>query len=83
MSDREQRIRERAHAMWLDEGQPAGEHERHWEAACREIDAQVAASTDTDPAPAAPQAPKPKRAPRAKAASDAAPVKRKPRTPKA
>jgi hypothetical protein len=53
LNDREQRIRERAHAIWLEEGEPAGEHERHWEAACREIDAQAAASADTDGTPEA------------------------------
>lgn len=52
MNDREHRIRERAHAMWLEEGQPEGEHARHWDAACREIDAQAAASTDSEVTPA-------------------------------
>jgi len=34
MSDNlEQRIRERAHRMWLAEGQPEGEAEAHWELA--------------------------------------------------
>jgi len=34
MSDNlEQRIRERAHRMWLDEGQPDGKAEAHWELA--------------------------------------------------
>ncbi len=38
--------------MWLEEGKPEGEHARHWDAACREIDAQAAASTDAEVAPA-------------------------------
>jgi hypothetical protein len=34
MSDNlEQRIRERAHRMWLAEGQPEGKAEAHWELA--------------------------------------------------
>ena len=37
--------------MWLEEGKPEGEHARHWEAACREIEAQAAASTDAEVAP--------------------------------
>jgi hypothetical protein len=31
--DLEQRIRERAHRMWLDEGRPEGKAETHWELA--------------------------------------------------
>ncbi|WP_027568416.1 DUF2934 domain-containing protein [Bradyrhizobium sp. URHA0013] len=33
IDDLEQRIRERAHRMWLDEGQPEGKAEAHWELA--------------------------------------------------
>jgi hypothetical protein len=33
MTDLEQRIRERAHRMWLDEGQPEGKADAHWELA--------------------------------------------------
>ena len=32
-SDRHDRIREIAYFLWLDEGSPEGEHERHWTAA--------------------------------------------------
>ena len=38
MSDREQRIRDRAHALWEQEGRPEGRHNEHWERASREID---------------------------------------------
>jgi hypothetical protein len=31
--DLEKKIRERAHRMWLDEGQPVGKAEAHWELA--------------------------------------------------
>jgi len=33
IDDLEQRIRERAHRMWLDEGRPEGKAEAHWELA--------------------------------------------------
>lgn len=36
--EREQRIRERAHALWEREGGPEGRNEEHWAQACREID---------------------------------------------
>jgi hypothetical protein len=31
--DRQQRIRERAYQLWLDEGQPDGRDKEHWEQA--------------------------------------------------
>ena len=44
MSDtREDRVRQRAHEIWLREGQPEGQDERHWAAAEAEIDAEAAA----------------------------------------
>jgi hypothetical protein len=36
-SDQEARIRERAYAIWLAEGQPEGRHEEHWHRAAQEI----------------------------------------------
>jgi Protein of unknown function (DUF2934) len=33
MTDRENRIRERAYFLWLEEGCPEGQAERHWQAA--------------------------------------------------
>jgi Protein of unknown function (DUF2934) len=36
--EREQRIRERAHALWEREGRPEGRDGEHWAQACREID---------------------------------------------
>jgi hypothetical protein len=33
MDDREQRIREKAFQLWLEEGQPEGQQDRHWELA--------------------------------------------------
>lgn len=36
--DRDHKIRERAHAIWLEEGSPSGRHEEHWEQARREVE---------------------------------------------
>lgn len=40
MSDREEKIRERAYRLWVEEGQPEGRHDQHWEEARRQIDAE-------------------------------------------
>lgn len=37
---REDRIRARAHQIWLNEGQPSGHEQRHWEQAAAEVDAE-------------------------------------------
>lgn len=37
--DRETRIRERAHAIWEEEGRPEGQKREHWERAAAEVDA--------------------------------------------
>ncbi len=42
MDDREQRIRQRAHQIWLDEGSPEGRSRDHWETAEAAIDAEDA-----------------------------------------
>ena len=39
---REDRIRERAHQIWLNEGQPSGHEQRHWEQAAADVDAEDA-----------------------------------------
>lgn len=41
--DREHKVRERAYALWEDEGRPAGRHAEHWQRASSEI-AQDASS---------------------------------------
>lgn len=41
--DLERRVRERAYYLWLGEGRPEGQAERHWRRA-REIEEDVAAS---------------------------------------
>ena len=38
--DREARIRERAHAIWVAEGRPDGQDQAHWERAAADIDAE-------------------------------------------
>lgn len=38
MTDREARIRARAHAIWQQEGQPHGRHDDHWQMASGEFD---------------------------------------------
>jgi hypothetical protein len=41
-NDRIERIRERAHRLWEEQGQPEGRDAEHWEQATREIDAEDA-----------------------------------------
>ncbi|TSE05078.1 DUF2934 domain-containing protein [Mesorhizobium intechi] len=50
--DRQERIRNRAHQIWQEEGQPAGHHERHWHQAAADIDRE-----DAGKPPAAKKAP--------------------------
>src|SRR3954454_1882665 len=38
--NRLERIRERAYAIWLDEGQPHGRDREHWQEAERQIDGE-------------------------------------------
>lgn len=50
--DRQERIRNRAHQIWLDEGKPLGQHERHWAQAIADIDGEDAGGPKLDaPAP--------------------------------
>jgi hypothetical protein len=37
MDDREQRVRERAFQIWIEEGQPEGKDREHWERAEKEV----------------------------------------------
>ncbi len=39
--DREERIRQRAYAIWEREGRRDGDHERHWLQAADEIDTEA------------------------------------------
>lgn len=45
--DRQERIRNRAHQIWQQEGQPAGQHERHWHQAAADVDREDAAGTSS------------------------------------
>ncbi|ESW88789.1 DUF2934 domain-containing protein [Mesorhizobium sp. C280B] len=59
MTDRQERIRQRAHAIWEQAGRPDGAHQQHWDQATAEIDAETAApETASRPKPKARQ-PKP------------------------
>ena len=46
MPSKDDRIRERAHALWLQEGQPSGHEQRHWEQASAEVDAEDAPAAE-------------------------------------
>lgn len=72
--DVEQRIRERAYAIWQEEGCPKGREHDHWVRAEREI-------ADASPAPTVPSAPVAKT--RATKAGTPAGTGRKPRARKA
>ncbi|ESX61091.1 hypothetical protein X759_35440 [Mesorhizobium sp. LSHC420B00] len=66
MTDRQERIRQRAHAIWEQAGRPDGSHQQHWDQATAEIDAETAAQeTASRPKPpAAKEGTKPKARPR-------------------
>ncbi|TPM39666.1 DUF2934 domain-containing protein [Mesorhizobium sp. B2-3-4] len=64
--DRQERIRNRAHQIWQEEGQPAGHHERHWHQAAADIDREDAGKK---PAKKASAAGKAKAAPKAEKAA--------------
>ncbi|MCL6708002.1 DUF2934 domain-containing protein [Pseudomonas sp. R2.Fl] len=55
MTDREQRIRERAYGIWQSEGGVHGLHDDHWRRAESELNAEEA-EPDTGLPPEAPQA---------------------------
>ncbi|QND65481.1 DUF2934 domain-containing protein [Mesorhizobium loti] len=77
--DRQERIRNRAHQIWLQEGQPAGHHERHWHQAAADVDQEDAAgkSAAKKPTKKAAGASKAKAAPKeAKAATKASKPKK-------
>ena len=38
--DRQERIRQRAHAIWEQAGRPEGAHQQHWDQAIAEIDGE-------------------------------------------
>lgn len=56
MAEREQTIRERAYAIWEEEGRPEGREREHWARASREIEAEESpgALSNDSAAPTAP-----------------------------
>ncbi|MET2825908.1 DUF2934 domain-containing protein [Mesorhizobium shangrilense] len=53
-TDRQERIRNRAHQIWIEEGKPFHQHERHWEQATADINKEDAegSGAHSDPATA-------------------------------
>lgn len=49
--EKEQRIRERAYQIWLDQGQPEGREKEHWHQAETQIAAKESEQPDTDVQP--------------------------------
>lgn len=72
MSDREARVRERAHQLWEQEGRPHGRDADHWDQATREVDAQDSAAPPEKKAPRAR-----KSAPKSAAGAAPAPARKK------
>jgi DUF2934 family protein len=71
--DKQERIRQRAHAIWEQAGRPEGAHQRHWDQASAEIDAELADSR--------PKAKATARRPKEPAAKDSGKPKARPRKP--
>ena len=76
MTDREEKIRQRAYNIWEEEGYPHGRAEHHWQRAAREVvEPEVAAAEQ--PVSATPaKKPAPKRRKAATGAPAPAPRKR-------
>jgi hypothetical protein len=49
--DRDQRIRERAYAIWERQGRPEGRHDEHWSQAAEEVDGESGAEDRASPQP--------------------------------
>ncbi len=74
--DKHHRIRQRAHAIWENQGRPHGQDREHWDRASKEIDAEDASKKKPTKAAAAPKAKPAAKAPAAK--KPAAKAKAKP-----
>jgi len=57
-TDRHERIRNRAHQIWIDEGKPFHQHERHWEQAIADINKEDAERSGAHSNPATAGSPK-------------------------
>lgn len=45
----EEKIRQRAYEIWMEKGQPEGEHQEHWAQACTEKDGKKDDEPDKAP----------------------------------
>jgi len=82
-TDRQDRIRHRAHEIWEKQGRPHGADYQHWDQATREIDAEDAAAKKPAAKASASKAGASKPAkPAAKAASPAKKAPAKAKAPK-
>ena len=52
--DRDEQVRQRAHKIWQREGEQHGSHDRHWEQANSEIDAEASGAGSSTAAAHAP-----------------------------
>jgi hypothetical protein len=52
-SEHEERIRQRAYALWEDAGRPEGDHDRHWHEARRQIAGEDGKKGPTEELPGA------------------------------
>ncbi|ARS48970.1 MULTISPECIES: DUF2934 domain-containing protein [Pseudomonadaceae] len=80
MKTDEQRIREFAFQIWESEGRPQGQHERHWQMACKLAEAEAEAAAQPQPAAKPKRISKPKTVPLSEAEQPA--LLKKPRAPR-
>lgn len=79
MSDDAKYIRELAYQIWESEGRPEGQHQRHWQMACKLAETE----TQQTPQPVArTKVTKPKAAPETPAAANKPTSGKKPRAPR-
>jgi hypothetical protein len=55
-ADHVEKVRRRAHAIWMDEGRVDGRDQEHWQQAESEIAAETSAANAPTPEPAKPKA---------------------------
>jgi hypothetical protein len=83
MTDREEKIRQRAYGIWEKEGYPHGHDQDHWHRAAREVESTTPAQPEMIPQAATAANPEPVAKPAAKsrkAAESIAPVDTAPKT---
>ena len=72
MTDREDKIRQRAYSLWEEEGHPQGRAEHHWQRAAREVETLAEAVAPARPAGGSPALAEPELAPKTKGRARAA-----------